>query len=115
MKAFILTSVLLALPFFTACSQAEKKNTINKQTVRSLNLDRYLGKWYEIARFDHPFERDMVGVTAEYSLTDSLKRRRGRPEGRILMNRVNWRSLFSFGFTASITFWNWTSKITAMF
>ena len=33
MKAFILTSVLLALPFFTACSQAEKKNTINKQTV----------------------------------------------------------------------------------
>ena len=45
MKAFILTSVLLALPFFTACSQAEKKNTINKQTVRSLDLDRYLGKW----------------------------------------------------------------------
>ena len=73
MKAFILTSVLLALPFFTACSQAEKKNTINKQTVRSLNLDRYLGKWYEIARFDHPFERDMVGVTAEYSL---------RPDGK---------------------------------
>ena len=48
--------LILALPFFTACSQAEKKNTINKQTVRSLNLDRYLGKWYEIARTDNRFE-----------------------------------------------------------
>ena len=86
MKAFILTSVLLALPFFTACSQAEKKNTINKQTVRSLDLDRYLGKWYEIARFDHPFERDMVGVTAEYSL---------RPDGKIRVLNSGYKPDFN--------------------
>ena len=34
----------------------------------AINLNKYLGKWYEIARFDHGFERDMEKVTAEYNL-----------------------------------------------
>ena len=34
----------------------------------AINLNKYLGKWYEIARFDHSFERDMQKVTAEYKL-----------------------------------------------
>ncbi len=34
----------------------------------AINLNKYLGKWYEIARFDHSFERDMEKVTAEYKL-----------------------------------------------
>ena len=34
----------------------------------AISLDKYLGKWYEIARFDHNFERDMEKVTAEYKL-----------------------------------------------
>ncbi len=38
------------------------------QPVADFELDRYLGKWYEIARLDHPFERDMDNVTAEYRL-----------------------------------------------
>jgi apolipoprotein D and lipocalin family protein len=29
-----------------------------------------LGKWYEIARLDHSFERGLTRVTAEYSLRD---------------------------------------------
>ncbi len=36
--------------------------------VKPFNLDRYLGKWYEIARLDHTFERGLQNVTAEYSL-----------------------------------------------
>ena len=36
--------------------------------VEDFVLDRYLGKWYEIARLDHSFERGMQQVTAEYSL-----------------------------------------------
>ena len=38
--------------------------------VKEFDLNRYLGKWYEIARLDHPFERGLQGVTAEYSLRD---------------------------------------------
>lgn len=29
--------------------------------------ERYLGKWYEIARLDHSFERGLTDVSAEYS------------------------------------------------
>ena len=36
--------------------------------VDGFELQRYLGKWYEIARLDHAFERGMERVTAEYSL-----------------------------------------------
>lgn len=35
--------------------------------VKDFNADRYLGKWYEIARFDYRFEKDMDNVTATYS------------------------------------------------
>lgn len=38
--------------------------------VDQFELDRYLGKWYEIARLDHSFERGLSQVTAEYSLRE---------------------------------------------
>jgi len=38
--------------------------------VEDFVLDKYLGKWYEIARLDHSFERGLSNVTAEYSLRD---------------------------------------------
>ncbi len=34
--------------------------------VSGFQLDRYLGTWYEIARLDHSFERDMTDVSARY-------------------------------------------------
>ena len=37
------------------------------QLVEKLDTERYLGRWYEIARFQHSFEKSLVGVTAEYS------------------------------------------------
>ncbi len=37
-------------------------------TVKDFDLNRYLGKWYEIARLDHSFEKNLIKVTAEYSL-----------------------------------------------
>ena len=40
------------------------------QPVAGFELDRYLGKWYEIARLDHSFERGLSNVSAEYSLRD---------------------------------------------
>jgi len=38
--------------------------------VDGFELDRYLGKWYEIARLDHSFERGLSNVTAEYQLRE---------------------------------------------
>ena len=43
-------------------------------SVQQLDLNRYMGLWYEIARFEHRFEKGLVNVTATYTL---------RPNGTI--------------------------------
>lgn len=40
----------------------------NVKPVKNFKIDRYLGKWYEIARLDHSFERGLTHVTAVYGL-----------------------------------------------
>nr|WP_315028843.1 lipocalin family protein [uncultured Chryseobacterium sp.] len=35
--------------------------------VKNFDVKKYLGRWYEIARFDYRFEKNMDNVTAEYS------------------------------------------------
>jgi len=42
----------------------------NVKPVDHFKLESYLGKWYEIARLDHSFERGLSRVTASYSLRD---------------------------------------------
>jgi apolipoprotein D and lipocalin family protein len=38
--------------------------------VKDFEIEKYLGKWYEIARLDHSFERGLECVTAEYSFRE---------------------------------------------
>ena len=38
------------------------------ETVEKVDINRYIGKWYEIARFDQKFQKDCTAVTANYSL-----------------------------------------------
>ncbi len=40
----------------------------NVKPVDNFKLEKYLGKWYEIARLDHSFERGLTSVTADYSM-----------------------------------------------
>jgi apolipoprotein D and lipocalin family protein len=54
--------------------QSTKSENMDLTTVKQLDLERYMGTWYEIARFDHPFERGLTHVTATYEL---------RPDGKI--------------------------------
>lgn len=53
---------------FASCSTA---STVDNSTVQSLDLNRFMGRWYEIARFDHKFERDMQQVTTIYTIQDN--------------------------------------------
>ena len=46
---------------------------IDKTVVKNFDIERYLGTWYEIARYNHKFERGLVGVTATYSIRDDGK------------------------------------------
>lgn len=58
-------SLLLTL-LFTGCMGVPD----NVKPIDDFNVRRYLGKWYEIARLDHSFERGLTRVTAEYALRD---------------------------------------------
>ena len=59
--------LLLALPFLLIACTGKPEGVV---AVKEFELDRYLGKWYEIARLDHSFERGLNNITAEYSLRD---------------------------------------------
>jgi len=40
------------------------------EPVTGFDVERYLGRWYEIARLDHGFERGLEGVNANYSVNE---------------------------------------------
>lgn len=66
MKAMEKLLALLAALTLGGCLGMPK----NVKPVTGFELNRYLGKWHEIARLDHSFERGMEQVTAEYSLRE---------------------------------------------
>ncbi|MBR7156257.1 MAG: lipocalin family protein [Lentisphaeria bacterium] len=72
MKKFCL-ALLCALGVFAAAAPA----------VTNFEVARYLGKWYELARYPNWFERGMNNVTAEYTLL---------PDGRIQVRNSGWRN-----------------------
>ena len=43
---------------------------VDNAPVAALDLNRYLGEWYEIARFDHSFERGIEQAKANYTLNE---------------------------------------------
>ncbi len=38
--------------------------------IQQFDVNRYVGKWYEIARLDHSFERGLEQVSAEYTMLE---------------------------------------------
>jgi apolipoprotein D and lipocalin family protein len=65
-RPFAATAIAAILLLLTACTGMPEKVT----PVKNFELSSYLGRWYEIARLDHSFERGMSHVTAEYSLRE---------------------------------------------
>ncbi|WP_079666143.1 lipocalin family protein [Soonwooa buanensis] len=55
-----------------ACS-GKKAMSNNLQVVQNFDADKYLGTWYEVARFDFKFEKDLKNVTANYSKREDGK------------------------------------------
>ena len=59
----------LAAMFLSACDATE----IDNSTVKSVDLNRYVGRWNEIAKFDHIFERGLDFAMANYTLREDGK------------------------------------------
>ena len=67
--------IIFALLTFTAVITFYSCATIpeNATAVQPFYKEKYLGKWYEIARIDFKFEKDLNNTTAEYSLMENGK------------------------------------------
>ncbi len=62
-------------------------NTAVPEPAKSVDLSRYTGRWYELARYEQGFQKGCDGVTADYTLRadgkiDVLNRCR-KPDGKI--------------------------------
>ena len=64
----VATTLLLA-----ACAGGPVGNPAVPQPAKNVQLDRYLGTWFEMARYENRFEKDCEGVTARYSLRDNRR------------------------------------------
>ena len=62
--------ILCLIVMMTGLAGCGNPLTVNNSVVDTLNLNRYLGDWYEIARFDHSFERGMDFCKANYTLRE---------------------------------------------
>ena len=86
-------SLLLILVALAGCAPSRPA----PDTVPTVDLTRYAGTWFEIERFDHWFERGLVGVTANYTL---------QPDGRIaVLNSGYSKTLDGTVDTATATAW----------
>ena len=56
---------IIGFLIFNSCSVGIPKGAT---AIKNFNSEKYLGRWYEIARFDYKFEKNMDNVTANYSL-----------------------------------------------
>jgi apolipoprotein D and lipocalin family protein len=58
------------LAVLSACASSAGSKSGNArvpQPAKPVDLDRYVGRWYEFARYENRFERDCEAVTADYA------------------------------------------------
>jgi len=67
----MITILGIAIVAFSCAGAAKSESPLT--VVDTVNLDRYLGKWYEIASYPSWFQKGCTGSTAEYSLLSDGK------------------------------------------
>jgi len=58
---------------FAFMCKSYQNSPLNKYVLQKVDLKKYTGKWFEIERFPHSFEKHLKCVTAEYSLLEDNK------------------------------------------
>ena len=78
MKQFLIATLLAGVLPLMACT----KDDVDNSTVPEFDLSRYLGTWYEIAKYDHNFEKGMDNAMAQYILQD---------DGTVVVLNTAWK------------------------
>ena len=71
--AVLLASALAVGGCTSLLSKHAVGNTAVPQPAKPVELSRYLGHWYELARYEQGFQKDCDGVTADYALREDGK------------------------------------------
>jgi lipocalin len=77
MKSMIMAAILAGYVPLVACTK-----DFDNSTVKEFDLSRYLGVWYEIARYDHSFERGLDNTMAQYILQE---------DGKVVVLNTGWK------------------------
>lgn len=64
--------ITFVLKIFTSCT-SKNYGSLDSQVIKNLDVERYMGTWYEIYRLPMRAEKDLVNVTATYSLRSDGK------------------------------------------
>ena len=66
-----LGSIILAFlfPLFAGCG-TDESFVRGLPKISSFDSQKYMGTWYEVARFQHSFEKDVIRTTADYTLRE---------------------------------------------
>jgi len=62
---------LVIIFLIIGCSYSGKKDAPPPEVVSSVDLQRYMGTWYEIARYPNSFQKDCFAVKATYTLFEN--------------------------------------------
>ena len=69
----IFNLLIMVVLFMSSCVTMSRNTIKPLETVNFVDLSRYVGQWYEIARYPHRFQEGCVGSKATYSLRDDGK------------------------------------------
>ena len=76
-KKFAAALLLASAVAVGGCASLLTKHAVGNpavpQPATPVELSRYLGHWYELARYEQGFQKDCDGVTADYALRDDGK------------------------------------------
>lgn len=62
--------ILRALKYYLSvcCCGCPASDTVDTTPTAAVNWEQYMGRWYEWARYENPFEYEMDNVFAEYEI-----------------------------------------------
>ena len=72
-KGFYILSIASILLNMTGCTNMQRQTAFPLPVVPYVDLNRYAGTWYEIARYPNSFQEGCVGSRATYTLRDDGK------------------------------------------
>ncbi len=86
-----LSAIAVSALLLSGCATVLARHPVGNEAVpepaRVVDLQRYLGTWYELARYEQGFQKDCEGVTATYTRKDNgdiaVLNRCRKPDGSI--------------------------------